>query len=235
MKKRICISAFLVLFVLSSFLAIANMPEKEKLSLEEIIAKNIEAHGGKEKIAAVKTVSFNIPNPRDPKVFNKVIATSDGNLKSINEVNGFTWRVTTVKDSKVQSVRYPADSSIENDEKVSLQCLALLSSGAYTVKNFRENLQFKGIKKYGPLKFYLLTADKFGHSIEFYIDAADFLLKRIIIKGGNDEEGKYQTVYEISEFQDAAGLKVPKTMLTSYIGSRARNQANQTIADFKIK
>lgn len=234
MTKNISILCIvlLILFCLPGQEAEAN--EGQGLTVAEIIAKNIEAVGGKEKIESIKNVTFDAVNPNYPQVINKYSASSDGRLRIETNINGLVPAIVILNNGEIKTVQFSNTQELSPLEKVNIKCFNNLYTGAFSLMNFKDILTFQGMKKFGPEKYYLLTTTIDNHSVTFYIDTKEFILKRVVFKGSSKEDGKYESAYEFGPAQDADGLKVPSSRFGTNVGTGNTYSGQSMISNFKI-
>jgi len=205
----------------------------QAMTAAQIIQKNVEAVGGEEALEAVKNMVIEIQNPYYQQIVSFYYITSDGKGKIVYTNDDLVWMVATINggDFKVNSALPP--ENITPLDKVRARCFTKLFGGVFSLKNFKDNLKAEGIKKYGPEKHYVLSTSMDDHGIKFHIDTQDFLLKRLLITGGDAESGKYQASYEFGPFNENNGLNVPNAFFSSTIGVPGGGNVRQEFRNMK--
>ena len=107
--------------------------------------------------------------------------------------------------------------------KSTYQCLAKLRSGLFTLVNFKDQLELKGLKNFGPEKFYMLTTNIGDLKVEFYLDSDEYTLKRLVLKAFDQSRGKYEVNHDFGPYQELDGIKIPSSWYSSQVGTRGSN------------
>jgi hypothetical protein len=115
--------------------------------------------------------------------------------------------------------------------KSTYQCLGKLRSGLFTLVNFKDQLELKGLKNFGPKKLYMLTTNIGDLKVEFYLDSDEFALKRLVFKGFDQLRGKYEVNHDFGPYQEINGIRIPSSWFSSQVGTRGSNFG---ISDVKI-
>jgi len=116
-------------------------------------------------------------------------------------------------------------------EKSTYQCLTQLRCGLFTLINFKDQLELKGLQNFGPKKLYMLTTNVGELNVEFYLDSDEFTLKRLVLKGFDASRGKYEVNHDFGPYQEINGIKIPSSWYSSQVGTRGREYG---ISDVKI-
>ena len=144
-----------MLFVLG---AGAQDQQQKKMDTGVIVRKNIEAVGGIEKIKPIKNITLDIPDQRYAQFFTRYYISVDGNFKMVSYIGDVATRILTIQKGEVKVNSFlPSGKEVKPIDEVSLKCFAKLFSGAFSLWNFKGDLEFKGLKKYGPKKYYYLS------------------------------------------------------------------------------
>jgi len=194
------------------------------LSVKDIVEKNIQAAGGQEALSKVKNYSFK------HGLRTYYMATS-GLMKLIDGKEPVITEVILVEGDKVKRNCFNKITEMEAFVKSTYQCLAQLRGGLFTLINFKDKLEFKGQKNFGPRKHYMLTTDIERLKVEFYLDADEFTLKRLVFKGFDQSRGKYEVNHDFGPYQEINGIKIPSSWYSSQVGRRGSNYG---ISDVKI-
>lgn len=212
--------AGLVVFLGSFLLLYAQA----NLSVKDIVRKNIQAAGGPEALSEVKHYSFK----HDLKTY--YMATS-GLMKLTTGKEPVITEVILVDEDKVKRNCFNKITELAGLVKSIYQCLTKLRCGLFTLANFKDQLEFKGLKSFGPKKHYMLTTDMGKLKVEFYLDADEFTLKRLVFKGFDQSRGKYEVNHDFGPYQEINGIKIPSSWFSSQVGTRGSNYG---ISDVKI-
>jgi hypothetical protein len=210
-----------LLVFLGSFLLLYSQAD---LSVKDIVEKNIQAAGGKEALSKVKNYSFK------HGLRTYYMATS-GLMKLIDGKESVVTEVILVERDKVKRNCFNKITEMAGFVKSTYQCLAQLRGGLFTLANFKDLLEFKGQKNFGPKKHYMLTTDIGRLKVEFYLDADEFTLKRLVFKGFDQSRGKYEVNHDFGPYQEINGIKIPSSWYSSQVGTRGSNYG---ISDVKI-
>lgn len=210
-----------LLVFLGSFLLLYSQAD---LSVNDIVEKNIQAAGGKEALSKVKNYSFK------HGLRTYYMATS-GLMKLMDGREPVITEVILVKRDNVKRNCFNKITEMAGFVKSTYQCLAQLRGGLFTLANFKEQLEFKGQKNFGPKKHYMLTTDIGRLKVEFYLDADEFTLKRLVFKGFDQSRGKYEVNHDFGPYKEINGIKIPSSWYSSRVGTRGSNYG---ISDVKI-
>jgi hypothetical protein len=184
---------------------------QETLSLKDIIEKNLQASGGKEKLAQIRNISFRAGDEL-------VTASSSFELK-IASGKG-SGEVILVSGNKARSYSAGQASDLTAIPNAVNQALARLYGGVFTLLGFEDRLEFRGTKSFGPEKFYHLATKLEPLEAGLFVRAEDFLLRRLVFQGQTPEGDKYEVNYDFSPFEDAEGVKLPLSWFRSQVGTR---------------
>jgi hypothetical protein len=185
------------------------------LSLKDILRKNIEASGGKAKLAQVATLSFRTGATRN-------VASSTGELKVTSGREPVVTEAVLVAGGKVVRNSFGVLSEVTGPQATVYQTMARLYAGLFSLAKFEGRLQLVGVKSFGPEKLYHLTskAPAGPVAVHFYLRADDFLLKRLVFSGTTPEGDVYEVNYDFGPFEEVEGLKLPLSWFTSQVGTR---------------
>ena len=219
-RRLRAIFAGLVIF-LGSFLLLYT---QEYLSVKDIVRKNIQAAGGQEALSKVKNYSFK-------HGLRTYYMTTSGFMKLIDGKEPVITEVILVEEDKVKRNCFNNITEMAGFVKSTYQCLARLRGGLFTLANFKGQLEFKGLKSFGPKKHYMLTTDIGELKVEFYLDSDEFTLRRLVFKGFDQSQGKYEVNHDFGPYQEINGIKIPSSWFSSQVGTRGSNYG---ISDVKI-
>jgi hypothetical protein len=181
--------------------------------LNEILQKNLQASGGRERLSQVQNISFKIGGTRS-------YATANGELKLVSGKDPVITDVILVKGDKVRRNSFNAITDITGPQKVLYQTMAKLYAGLFSLSKFEGRLKLEGLKTYGSEKFYHLTTRSDAVDVGFFLRTDDFFLKRLVFTGLTPEGDKYAVNYDFAPFEEAEGLKIPLSWFSSQVGSR---------------
>ncbi len=185
------------------------------LSLKDIIRRNIEASGGKAKLAQVKTLSFRTGGTRN-------FVSSSGQFKMTSGKDPVVTEVVLVAGGKVVRNSLGVTAEVTGPQAAIYRTMARLYAGLFSLAEFEDDLQLVGAKSFGPATFYHLTpkAPAGPVAVHFYLGADDFLLKRLVFQGLTPEGDKYEVNYDFAPVEEAEGLRLPLSWFASQVGTR---------------
>jgi hypothetical protein len=197
-------------------LASASMAAAQNsLSLKDILRKNIEASGGKAKLAQVTTLSFRTGGTRN-------IVSSTGELKVTSGREPVVTEAVLVAGGKVVRNSFGVVSEVTGPQAAVYETMAKLYAGLFSLAKLEGQLRLVGVKSFGPEKFYQLTskAPAGPVAVHFYLRADDFLLKRLVFSGTTPDGDIYEVNYDFAPFEEVGGLKLPLSWFASQVGTR---------------
>lgn len=198
---------FFLLF--SGFLS-TSQPDR---SVKELVEKNILAAGGKGKLEQVENFSF--------KAGSKTYyMSSEGQMKIAEGKEPVVTEVILVDMEKVKRNCFNNISEFKGLQKSTYQSLSKLRCGLFTLEKFKDQLEFRGLKTFGPRKHYMLTTKINDLEVDFFLDPEEYTIKRIVYKGFDPEVGKYEVNHDFGPFQDVDGIKIPSSWFSSRVGTR---------------
>lgn len=183
------------------------------LSLKDILEKNLQASGGREKIVQVQNVAFKIGSSR-------YVTASDGRMKVLTGKDPVVTEAILAGRDKVQRNSFNNITELTGIQKAVYQTLAKLYAGVFSLRMFEKELQIQGLKSFGPEKLYQLSTKADGLTVDFFLRADDFLLKRMVFRGLTSEGDKYEVNYDYAPFEQAGGCFVPLSWFSSQVGTR---------------
>ncbi|MCX6578321.1 MAG: hypothetical protein NTV82_18275 [Candidatus Aminicenantes bacterium] len=168
------------------------------LSLKDILEKNLQASGGREKIVRVQNLVFKIGSSR-------YVTASDGRMKVLTGKEPVVTEAILIGKDKVQRNSFNNITELSGSQKAVYQTLAKLYAGVFSLQKFEKELQLQGLKSFGPEKLYQLSTKADGLTVDFYLRTEDFLLKRMVFHGLTPEGDKYEVNYDYPPFVLARG------------------------------
>lgn len=199
------------LFFLSGILCHAF--SQEQISAEKIIEKNTQAAGGMDRIDAFKNFSF-----KDGQT--TYYLASGGRMKLTSGKDPVVTEVILVnQDSAIRNC-FNRLSDLNPLLEQTFQIRAKLYSGLFTLLEFKDELEYRGIERFGPKEFHVLSTKTEDLKVDFYVDSKDFLLKRVVFLGHNPDSGKYEINHDLGPYQEIDGIKVPSSWFASQVGTR---------------
>jgi hypothetical protein len=209
-RKKVFILTIGISFLLS-FLFFAF--SQAQVSVNEILEKNGQAVGGIERIDAVKNFSF-----KDGQT--TYYLSSGGQMKMASGKDPVVTEVILVNQETALRNCFNRLSDFGPLLEQTFQIRAKLYSGLFTLLKFKDELEFRGTKRFGPKEFHVLSTKTQDLEVEFYIDSTDFLLKRIVFRGHNPDFGKYEINHDLGPYQKVDGLMIPSSWFASQVGTR---------------
>ena len=199
---------------LSALSSAALIAAQASPSLKDILSKNIEAAGGKEKLAQVKTLSFRTGGTQN-------FVSSAGELKVLSGKDPVVTEAILIAGGKVVRNSFGVVSEVTGPQATVYQTMAKLYAGLFSLARFEGQLQLVGVKSFGPEKLYHLTlkAPAGPVAVHFYLRADDFLLKRLVFSGTTPDGDIYEVNYDFAPFEEVEGLKLPLSWFASQVGT----------------
>lgn len=191
---------------------------------DKIIKKNIQAAGGKENLSKVNNYSFKY----GPTTY---YMSADGHMKLTDGSEPVITEVILVEQDKVKRNCFNKVTEFSGLQKSTYLCLAKLRCGLFTLKNFKNQLESKGLKSFGPKNHYMFTTHVGDLEVDFYLDSEEYTLKRMVLKGFAPSQDKYEINHDFGPYQEINGVKIPSSWFASQVGTRGRNYE---ISDVKI-
>jgi len=195
-------------------------------SLKDVFLKNLEASGGKAKLAEVKNLSFRTGGMRN-------FVSSSGELKVLSGKDPVITEAVLAAGGKVVRNSFGVVSEVTGPQAVVYQTVGKLYAGLFSLALFEGQLQLAGAESFGVEKFFHLTskAPAGPVAVHFYLRADDFLLKRLVFSGTSPGGDKYEVNFDFSPFEEVEGFKLPLSWFDSQVGTRG----NLTeMSEFKI-
>jgi hypothetical protein len=202
-------AAFLVLAVFSGSAA-----GLEDLSLKDIIQKNIEASGGKEKIGQIRNLSFRTGMTR-------VIVAATGDLKLSTGKDPVVTEVVLVKGGQVRRNSYNTIVDLSDPQKTAYLTLAKLYAGLFSLIRFEGELKLIGLESFGPEKLtHLALAGPGAVEVGLFLRTDDFRLKRLVVRAKTADGDAYEVNTDFGPFETVESIEMPLSWFTSQVGTR---------------
>lgn len=209
-NRRISICLLgLFLFLFSGLL----LHSSSDISVKELLEKNIQAAGGKEKLAEIENFSFRAGS----KTYYISAVTQ---MKITEGKEPVVTQIILADSEKVKRNCFNNISEYEGLMKANYLTLAKLRSGLFTLAKFENQLEFLGMKSFGPEKHYMLTTRINDLEVDFYLDAEEYMIKRVVFKGYDPDGGKYEVNHDFGPVQEVNGIKIPSSWFSSQVGTR---------------
>lgn len=209
------------MFLASLFFLASSQPD---ISVQELVEKNIQTAGGNDKLARVENFSFKAGSMT-------FYMSSDGRMKITEGRDPVITEVILVGTEKVKRNCFNNRTEIKEPLKSTYQCLAKLRCGLFTLARFRDQLEFHGLKTFGPEKHYILSTNVNDLEVNFYLDHQKFIIKRVVFKGFTSPGNIYEVNHDFGPLQEVEGIKIPSSWFSSQVGTRG---LLHEISDVKI-
>jgi outer membrane lipoprotein-sorting protein len=221
--------AVILCLVLLMIFLILVLDAQTKPRLEEILKKNIDAVGGKEKLQGVKNFSFKAGSSR-------YFILPDGTMKVLTGMmDPVVIMATLITRDSVEQNAFHNIQMIQGSEKARLQCLARLAGGLFSLAPFAGGLSYQGMRQFGPERHHLISTRTHGLDITFSVDTETFLLKRMTLKTYSPEEGHFEFSYEFGPPTEVMGFKVPSVIFSAPVGAQTSvNPESQAISEVRF-
>ena len=208
--------AWVIILLISMFVMVSQWRADGQTvtTTKEIIKKNIEAIGGREKFREIKNFSFKAG-------YNNYFVSSDGKMKVLMGHEPVVIAAVLVTEDQVEENYFNQIQTIEGIEKSRLQCLARFLSGLFSLARFEEFLSYQGERSFGPEKNHIFSGKICGIDVTFSLDADSFLVRGMVLEGYTAEEGHYGISYEFGDYKEISGLKIPSSIFYAPIGAQS--------------
>ncbi len=218
MVKHRCIFFIVSLLILSGSALLFGS------EVDKILEQNILAAGGKENLSKIQNYSFSY----GPTTY---YLSSDGLMKLTEGQAPIITEVILIGKDKAQRNCFNNISEYSGLQKSIYQCLARLRAGLFTLSHFKGQLKLHGLKSFGPQKFYMLSTNIGDLEAEFYLDSEDLLLKRLVLKGYDENQNKHEENHDFGPYQEIEGVKIPTAWFASQVGIRG---SSVEVSDVKV-
>jgi len=186
----------------------ASLRGEERHSAAEIIARTLRAAGTTETIEKTKVLQF-------ATRISTYTVWRDGSMKMESALaKPYVYQSLVVTAAAVTQNQLGIESFLTGAEAERMRCLGLLYGGLFTLEKVAEGLQMEGEKRYGPERFYVLSRNLGVLKATFFVDAADYSVRRLVFS----REGIDEWCYEFSRFESISGVRIPRSIFTSQVG-----------------
>lgn len=192
--------------------------------VDKIVEQNILAAGGKANLSKIKNYSFTYGSTNYYLSTDGVMKLTEGRTPIITEV-------TLNEKDKVRRNCFNNTTEFTGLQKSIYQCLARLRAGLFTLSHFQGQLKYHGLKSFGPQELHMLSTNMDGLQVEFYLGAQDSLLKRLVLKGYDEQQNKYEENHDFGPYQEIEDVKIPSSWFSSQVGTRG---SSVEISDVKV-
>jgi hypothetical protein len=183
------------------------------MSGDEIIAKNIEAAGGSDRLAEIESFAFSF----GPTTYTM---SASGPMKMRVGKAPIITEAILVNDQGVQRNCFNNMSQFQGLNAAVYHVLAKLRSGVFTLKNFKGELAYLELKSFGPQQMHRLITSEGDLQVEFNVDAGTHELRRLVFKGYQEEQGSYDVNHDFGTYQEVEGIRLPSSWFSSRVGTR---------------
>jgi hypothetical protein len=218
MKKNKLKKWFLMICLLSA--SLMNATTATEQTLDAIVQKNINASGGLDAIKKLGIISLEQIGTQTPgaKPIRFLIGGKD-KIKVLEGISPLIEKATVLNDDKIIAKSIEGPVAPEMINKTELYCFSRLISGNFSLYYFRDKLTEIGLKKFGGSEAYILQIKYNSALITFYLDAASYLLNRIVIEQNSDSAETFKTIYDIYPCGDVNGYNIPTGYYKSEMGN----------------
>ncbi len=219
-KQRwvVCLLALCLIPLSSGSRAMAS------LTVDELVARNMEAAGGKAAVDSIQSYTFRLGPQHNH-------ALHDGRLKI---TTGSPPAITgAILIDRIAVKRNILNSKTESEgiEKATYQTMARLYGGLFTLSGFADVLKSEGMRRFGPKNFHVVSASLGDLAVEFNLDADDFTIKRMALTGYDPVNGKLEVNYDFGPYQAFDGIRIPGSWFRSQVGIRGETNS---VSDVKL-
>lgn len=192
-----------------------NLGAQNQDQATDILAKNIQAAGGLAKIQSIKNYAFTAQNQR-------FYISLDGRMKITSGREPAVSEVILVDQKKVIRNCFQTVTEYSGFLQSSYQVMAKLRSGLFTLKNFKDSLEYQGLKKFGAKQHHVFKANQGPLEVGFFLDPETFQLKRLVLKGYDQEKGHYEVNHDFGPYQQYDSVFLPSSWFVSQVGTRGQ-------------
>ncbi len=183
-----------------------------EMTVQVLVERNLVAAGGAEALAKIRTFDF-AAGPL------KYSASADGRLKvrSVFEEPA-VFESVLVDGTAVRRNTLGRKTELHGMEKLRWIALARFLGGLGTLKPFTGGLSYEGVRSFGAEAFHVCSAGLTGGRATFYVDASDFLVKRLVVSGVDDDGAGFEESIELGFGDAIEGLRLPTTIYIARVG-----------------
>ncbi|MFC2158105.1 hypothetical protein ACFLT9_09740 [Acidobacteriota bacterium] len=210
-NTKLWFSLIIFLFVVSS------MPGQTEMS-EEVLTKNIKAAGDVNKLSGINNFSFKT----DQRTY---YMSKSGQMKITAGTPPIITQTILINGDEITRNCYNDITEIIPLMASTYKVQALLRSGFFTLINFKDNLSYGGLKKFGIKKLHKFSTEIGKLQVEFYLDSETYTIQRMVLKGFHPVTGTYEINNDFGEYRDFDGIRLPVTWFASQVGTRGANYA----------
>jgi hypothetical protein len=202
-----------ILTVMVSSLSNLYSTVNYETEIEDIIARNIEAAGGSERISQINTYFFKAGRRHYYMSSSGIMKMTSGSDPVITEI------ILTTPETVIRNC-YNLVGSLKPLLASTYQSFAKLRCGFFTLMNFSGQLEYKGESKLTNKNYIVLSSKEGVLDVEILIDTSDYLIKGFNLSGYGPAEGRYQINCEIRDYQEVDGIMLPTSWFISQLGTR---------------
>lgn len=205
-----------------------SFTEQSVYTVKEIVKRNIRTIGEKSGLKNVDNFIFKtglttyyLSSSGQMKiVVRKEASIKLGGSKLSMKKDPIISEVILVGENLVKKNSFNKITEIYGLQRFVYQCLAKLQSGFFSLMKFENQLELQGIKVFGSKK-YIKPSTMFQElEVDFYLDEKGFSLKRIILKGFDQEKGKCELNHDFGPLQEIKDFNIPSFWFSSEVGKR---------------
>jgi hypothetical protein len=199
----------------------AGEEKAELRTAQEVIARNLEAVGGADRIAAVTAMALTGASgsallPPSERV--TVYVARPNKLKQVGD-----YRVVLCTGGECVSNNGDATRVLDGGVRERLEyrlgfyhsCFSLLAW-----KDLHDAAELVGVKDYGGTRQYeiRLPAAENGRDVIAYVDSESLLVDRLVFEVGMEGIGTLRVVNQLRDWTTVGGIKMPKRLVFDTIG-----------------
>lgn len=217
LKKTYRVNTKLNLSLIVFLIAASSMSGQTDIS-NEVLAKNIRTAGDVDKLTGINNFSFKT----DQRTY---YMSKNGQMKITAGTPPIITQTILINGDNITRNCYNDITDIIPLMASTYKTQALLRSGFFTLKNFKDNLSYGGLKKFGIKKLHKFSTEIGKLQVEFYLDSDSYTLQRMVLKGFHPVTGTYEINNDFGEYRDFDGIRLPATWFASQVGTRGANYA----------
>jgi len=229
MKTYFMASLAVLIVAAWSAVPVCGQDASEKpLSADAIVTRNVEAAGGREKLERVKALRFQAGTQT---------YTASGSMLKVESALELpaVFETLCADGAAVRRNTLGRMADVAGIEAARWRLLAKVFSGCFTLERFAGALSYAGVKTFGPERSHVLLHEASGLRVEFHVDAADFLLKRLVMRGRDSDGQPWEQSGEFAAFAGRDGLMLPTYLFFSQVGvSGTYSQRPQPLGDVRV-